>query len=68
LERDTAPTAIREKNGRRHEVDFGDAPVRVEIYSGEETVEVFNTPVGWRLAGFLCPPQGKATPGFRYPG
>lgn len=28
-------------NGRRHEVDFGDAPVRVEIYSSEETVEIF---------------------------
>ena len=23
---------IRGKNGRRHEVDFGDAPIRVEIY------------------------------------
>jgi hypothetical protein len=32
---------IRGKNGRRHEVDFGDAPVRVEIYSSEETVEIF---------------------------
>jgi hypothetical protein len=29
---------IREKNGRRHEVDFGDASVRVEIHSSEETV------------------------------
>jgi hypothetical protein len=33
--------SIRGKNGRRHEVDFGDAPVRVEIYSSEETVEIF---------------------------
>jgi hypothetical protein len=32
---------IRGKNGRRHEVDFGDAPVRVEIYSSDETVEIF---------------------------
>ena len=32
---------IRGKNGRRHEVDFGDSPVRVEIYSSEETVEIF---------------------------
>jgi len=30
---------IRGMNGRRHEVDFGDASVRVEIYSSEETVE-----------------------------
>jgi hypothetical protein len=32
---------IRGQNGRRHEVDFGDAPVRVEIYHSEETVEIF---------------------------
>jgi hypothetical protein len=32
---------IRGANGRRHEVDFGDAPVRVEIYAREETVEIF---------------------------
>ena len=32
---------IRGVNGRRHEVDFGDAPVRVEIYASEETVEIF---------------------------
>jgi hypothetical protein len=31
---------IRGKNGRRHEVDFGD-DVRVEIHSSEETVEIF---------------------------
>jgi hypothetical protein len=31
---------IRGTNGQRHEVDFGDAPVRVEIYSSEETVEI----------------------------
>jgi hypothetical protein len=32
---------IRGRNGRRHEVDFGDEPVRVEIYASEETVEIF---------------------------
>jgi len=32
---------IRGRNGRRHEVDFGDAPVRVRISSSEETVEIF---------------------------
>jgi hypothetical protein len=32
---------IRGENARRHEVDFGDAPVRVEIYHSDETVEIF---------------------------
>ena len=32
---------IRGKNGRRYEVDFGDLPVRVEVYASEETVEIF---------------------------
>jgi hypothetical protein len=32
---------IRGKNGRRHEVDFGDAPVRVDVHASEETVEIF---------------------------
>ena len=32
---------IRRANGRRHGVDFGDAPVRVEIYASGETVEIF---------------------------
>jgi hypothetical protein len=32
---------IRGSNGRRHEVDFGDAPIRVEIYASDETVEIF---------------------------
>ena len=31
---------VRGQNGRRHEVDFGDAAVRVEIHSSEETVEI----------------------------
>jgi hypothetical protein len=38
----TMPYAItRGRNGRRHEVDFGDEAVRVEIHSSEETVEIF---------------------------
>jgi len=32
---------IRGKNGRRHEVDFGDAPVRVEVHASGDTVEIF---------------------------
>lgn len=32
---------IRGKNGRRHEVDFGDAPIRVEIHASEENIEIF---------------------------
>lgn len=32
---------IRGKNGRRHEVDFGNSPVRVEVYASEHTVEIF---------------------------
>ena len=31
---------IRGANGRRHEVDFGDAPIRVELYTSEETIEI----------------------------
>jgi hypothetical protein len=36
-----AHAIIRGANGWRHEVGFGDAPVRVEIYASEETVEIF---------------------------
>jgi hypothetical protein len=32
---------IRGNNLRRHEVDFGDAPIRVEIHASDETVEIF---------------------------
>ena len=32
---------IRGENGRRHEVELGDASVRVEIYPSAETVEIF---------------------------
>ena len=32
---------IRGANGRRHQVDLATSPVRVEIYSSEETIEIF---------------------------
>ena len=31
---------IRGENGRRHEVDFGDAEVTVTLHAGTETVEI----------------------------
>jgi hypothetical protein len=31
---------IRGANGRRHEVDFDGVQVRVEVFSGEETIEI----------------------------
>ena len=31
---------IRGGNGRRHKVDFEDAEVRIEVYSGDETAEI----------------------------
>lgn len=31
---------IRGKNWRRYQVDFGDTPLRVEIYSSDNTVEI----------------------------
>ena len=36
-----AHAIIRGSNGRRHEVDFGDAPIRVDIHASDETVEIF---------------------------
>jgi len=36
-----AHAIIRGNNGRRHEVDFGDSPIRVEVHASEETVEIF---------------------------
>jgi hypothetical protein len=39
-----AHAIIRGKNGRRHEVDFGGAPIRVEVHASEETVEILTTP------------------------
>ncbi len=44
---------IRGKNGRRHEVDFGDSPLRVEVYASEETVEIFVE------ADFETHPEGR---------
>jgi hypothetical protein len=32
---------IRGGNGRRHEVDFEDAQIRIEVHSSDETVEIF---------------------------
>ena len=32
---------IRAVNGRRHEVDFRDEPIRVEIHTSDETIEIF---------------------------
>lgn len=37
---------IRGGNGRRHEVDFGDAEIRVEVYSGDETMEIVVEAIG----------------------
>jgi hypothetical protein len=36
-----AHAIIRGRNGRRHEVDFGDSPVRVEVHASDQTVEIF---------------------------
>ena len=44
---------IRGKSGRRHEVDFGDEAVRVEIHSSEENVEIFI------VADFETLPEGR---------
>ena len=29
------------ESGRRHEVDFGSSPLRVEVHASEETVEIY---------------------------
>ena len=44
---------IRGRNGRRHEVDFGNEAVRVEIHASEDTVEIFIE------ADFETLPQGR---------
>jgi hypothetical protein len=42
LSETTMPHAIiRREYGRRHEVDFGNAPIRVEIFASDETAEIF---------------------------
>lgn len=35
-----AHAILRGANGRRHEVDFADAEITVEIFFGEDTVEI----------------------------
>jgi hypothetical protein len=40
-ESDMPYAIIRGKNGRRYEVDFGDAPVRVEVHASGDIVEIF---------------------------
>ena len=32
---------IRGNNGRRHEVNFGDTPIRVEVHASEQFVEIY---------------------------
>ena len=32
---------IRDKAGRRHEVEFDESAIRVEIHASEETIEIF---------------------------
>ena len=43
---------IRGNNGRRHEVDFGDSPVRVEVYASRgnrrDILRIKTTPVHYR--------------------
>jgi hypothetical protein len=62
---------IRGANGRRHEVEFGNTPVRIEIYASEETVEIFiradsrNAPTGasaLRLSTFPAACLAKPLP------
>jgi hypothetical protein len=48
-------TIIRGGNGRRHEVDFEDAEIHIEVYSGDETVEIVVEAVN-DLAPFGSPP------------
>jgi hypothetical protein len=35
-----AHAILRGANGRRHEVDFGEAEVTIEVYAGETTIEI----------------------------
>jgi len=34
-----AHAILRGANGRRHEVDFGDAELTIEVYAGEATID-----------------------------
>jgi hypothetical protein len=50
---------IRGGNGRRHEVDVEDAKIRIEVYSGDETVEIVveqSTTARLRIAAGLRSP------------
>ena len=35
-----AHAILRGANGRRHEVDFGDAELTIEVYAGQATIEI----------------------------
>jgi hypothetical protein len=64
---DMTHAIIRGKNGRRHEVDFGDAPVRVKVHASEEAVEIFVQPDfenSCRGASAACDSQ-HSTPSFQ---
>jgi hypothetical protein len=50
-----AHAIIRGNNGRRHEVDFGDSPIRVEVHASEETVEIFVEAGVFRLVPTILP-------------
>jgi hypothetical protein len=54
---------IRGANGRRHEVNFDDGPVRVEIHPSEETVEISM----WRLTSRRSPRGVGASPFSTFP-
>jgi hypothetical protein len=43
----------------RREVEFGDVPVRVEVYSGEETTEIFVEMVFETLPGRISEKTGR---------
>lgn len=54
---------IRGRNGRRHDVDFGDTPLRVEVHASDETVEILveadseTTPEGRRRFALINIPR-----------
>ena len=45
---------IRGGNGRRHEVDFEDPEIRIEVYSSDETVEIVVEAVNDRASSDRC--------------
>jgi hypothetical protein len=50
-----AHAIIRGRNGRRHQVDFEDSPVRVEVHASEETIEIFVESKRTRKNGDVLP-------------